>query len=297
VRDLILFLRSQQPSRPDEGVIPMEVSSGGQPPPQPPGGGAVRRRRAFPGEEEPMDIDVGPPNPPAPPGGGPPPSGTVVGHIVPDLLQTNRQILERFGEMHEENRRLINAALQLEEGRRAEREAAAVEARERHEQTMHMIRTNNPHHEVIAAMHAGVAGLHQAAQEISSSAAQHRQMAADTGQMFMTAFRQAREALEVATTSSGPPPPPGGGGGAVAIQVNVNAAMRPNEVALAGPEPSLTQPLDAVMTQPKRPVSAHSAERNTRQNTKRLAIAAAEGAARAASASNAPATHEEETPA
>jgi hypothetical protein len=172
--------------------------------------------------------------------------------------------------MHEENRRLIHAALQLEEGRRAEREAAAVEARERHEQTMHMIRTNNPHHEVIAAMHAGVAGLHQAAQEISSSAAQHRQMAADAGQMFMTAFRQAREALEVATTSSGPPPPPGGGG-AVAIQVNVNAAMRPNEVALAGPEPSLTQPLDAAhaleveMTQTKRAVSAHSVEGNARR--------------------------------
>ena len=234
-----------------------------------------------------MDIDVGPPNPPAPPGGNPGPSGTVVGHIAPDLLQTNRQILERFGEMHEENRRLINAALQLEEGRRAEREAAAVEARERHEQTMHMIRTNNPHHEVIAAMHAGVAGLHQAAQEISSSAAQHRQMAADTGELFMAAFRQAREALQVATTSSGPPPPPGGGGGAVAIQVNVvNAAMRPNEVALAGPEPSLTQPLDAAhaleveMTQTKRAVSSHSVEGNARKATRRLAIAAAEGAAR-----------------
>ena len=214
-----------------------------------------------------MDISGGPPPPP-------PPAGSVVGHIEPELLRTNRQILEQMRESQEESRRVRALALELEDHRASERAAAAYESRARHEETMHMFRANlNPHAEAMAAMQAGAASLHQAAQDVSASAAQHREMAADSSHLFMTAIKQGIEALQVATSSGGPPPPPPPGGAAMQ-----SPAQRPDEMPLAGPDANPT--IDAPMNSKRGPSPMAQVE----SRPKRALIAAARAASRGASA-------------
>ena len=200
--------------------------------------------------------------------------------MVPELIRTNRQILEEMRASQEESRNVRQLALELEDHRAAHRTAEAHENRARHEETMHLFRNAlNPHAEAISAMHAGAASLHQAAQDVSASAAQHRAMAADSSHLFLTAIRQGIEAMQATSSSSGPPPPPPGGG--VVIQ-------RADEAPIAGPE--------VAMSVGKRALSLEEVERNTKKAVTRAASAAARGASRAASASAAPATKEEEQP-
>jgi len=223
----------------------------------------------------------------------PPPTNP---HIAP-LLQTNRQILEQMRAMQEETRSVRNFALEMEDHRAARRAAEAHEDRARHEETMHLFRSVlNPHAQAIEAMHAGAASLHQAAQDVSTSAHHHRAMAATSADLFATAIRQGIEALRPVEVSSGggpPPPPPGGGA------VHRTAAQRPDEMAFAGPEvvPTIIA-LDEGMSSGKRAVSPIAeVEASAKRTMRRATSAAASGAARAASASAAPASKEEERPA
>jgi len=237
-----------------------------------------------------MDLARDPPPPPPPP----PPTNP---HIAP-LLQTNRQILEEMRVLQEETRGVRNFALELEDHRAAQRAAEAHEDRARHEETMNLFRSVlNPHAQAIAAMHSGAASLHQAAQDVSSSASHHRAMAANSADLFATAIRQGIEALRpVEVTSGGAPPPPPPGGGAI----HQTAAQRPDEVAFAGPEahPTIIALDDAGMSSGKRAVSPIAeVEASAKRTMRKAASAAAIGAARAASASVAPASKEEERPA
>ena len=99
-----------------------------------------------------------PPPPPAAPGIG-------HGHQAPELIQTNRQILEQMRELREEHQATQRLALHLE-GERAVRKApSALEKRERHESTMNIFRQAlNPQAEAIDAMQRGAASLHRAAE-------------------------------------------------------------------------------------------------------------------------------------
>ena len=117
-----------------------------------------------------MDVDTGEPR-------QPPPGASSV--MVPELLRTNRQILEQMRGLNQAHEETRAAALAAEDRHIAAMAAAAQQNREAHEATMHLFRTAlNPHAEAIAAMHAGAASLNTAAQDIRQSAAQHRQMAA-----------------------------------------------------------------------------------------------------------------------
>ena len=262
LQELIAFLRANQPSRPNEGVIPPV------PPPQPMEVDESRRVRPR-GGEAPMDSNPRPP--PAPPGLG-------YGHIAPELIQTNRQILEQFRNLHEENRQAREAALAAEDRHVAATAAVARQSREQHEATMNMFRSAlNPHAEAIAAMHAGAASLHGAAQDIRSSAAQHRQMAAESSDLFLAAMRQGMEAMR-----------PG--------------AQRPDEVPAAGPETSFNPTIDTTIValdagtkRENSPLTVTEARPAKLQ--KAAARAASRGAAAAASSSDAPATMEEARPA
>jgi hypothetical protein len=218
-----------------------------------------------------MGDAMGDPRPP------PPPPGLGYGHIAPELIQTNRRILEEFRQLHEENRQYREGALAAEDRRVAATAAAAHQSREQHEATMNMFRSAlNPHAEAIAAMHAGAASLHTAAQDIRSSAAQHRQMAAESSDLFMTAMRQGMEAMRPPT-------------------------QRPDEVPAAGPEASFNPTIDATIIAldagTKREVSPLQAvESRPAKLQKAAARAASQGAAAAASSSDAPATMEEAMP-
>ena len=236
VQELIAFLRANQPSRPNEGAIP-------------------------PSPEPRMEVDTGP-EPRAPP---PPPPPV---HIAPELIQTNRLILEQMrglNQAHEESRA---AALAAEDRHIAAMAAAAQQSRESHEATMHLFRTAlNPHAEAIAAMHAGAASLHGAAQDIRSSAAQHRQMAAESSDLFVTAMRQGLEAMR----------PPG----------------RPDEVPLAGPERSFNPKIEVIALDERARSPLQAEHERPAKQMRAAAASASSGAAAAARASDAPATLEE----
>ena len=224
-------------------------------------------------------MDTNDPRPP------PPPPGLGYGHIAPELIQTNRRILEQFRELHAENRQYREGALATEGRHIAATAAAAQQSGEQHEATMHLFRSAlNPHAEAIAAMHAGATSLHEAAQDIRTSATQHRQMAAETSDFFMTAMRQGLEAMRT-------PPPTG--------------AQRPDEAAAAGPESSFNPPmndatiitLDAGTKREKSANPLEAVEARPAKLQKAAVRAASSGAARADSSRDTPATMQEAMPA
>ena len=215
--------------------------------------------------------------------GGPrqPPSGAH-GLLVPELLQTNRQILEQMRDLNRAHEATRAGALAAEDRHTASMAAAAQQSREAHEATMHMFRSAlNPHAEAIAAMHAGAASLHGAAQDIRSSAAQHRQMAAESSDLFVTAMRQGLEAMRPPT-----------------------ASQRPDEVLAAGPETSFNPPLnptivavdEGMASAAKRAKSQPLEEVHERaaKTMRAAAASASRGASRAAAASDAPAVLEDQ---
>ena len=264
VAELIAFLCANQPSRPNEGVIPPMPEAVPEAVPQPMD---VDRRTRPRGGERPMDI--GEPR-------QPPPGGASV--MVPELIQTNRQILEQIRSLNQAHEETRAAALAAEDRHIAAMAAAAQQSRESHEATMHLFRTAlNPHAGAIAAMHAGAASLHTAAQDIRSSAAQHRQMAAESSDLFMTAMRQGLEAMRR------PDEIPVAG-----------PERRPDEVPMAGPERSFNPKIEVIALD-ERARSPLQAERERPAKQMRAAAASASrGASAAARASDATATLEEQ---
>ena len=225
----------------------------------------VDRRVRPRGGERPMDTD---PRPPPPPPGG--------GIMVPELIQTNRQILEQMRGLNQAHEETRAAALAAEDRHIAAMAAAAQQSRESHEATMHLFRTAlNPHAEAIAAMHAGAASLHTAAQDIRSSAAQHRQMAAESSDLFMTAMRQGLEAMRR------PDEIPVAG-----------PERRPDEVPLAGPERSFNPKIEVIALD-ERARSPLQVEHERPAKQMRAAAASASRGASAAARRGAPATLEE----
>ena len=117
-----------------------------------------------------------PPNPPGPPGGG---AGGVGGiHLYPELLRTNRQILEQFHSISEENRLLHQAALELENRRVGEAKAQSIELLAQNDRHAQMFR--NALNPLAASLEAqshvfasGVAAINQASAHMAAASSHH----------------------------------------------------------------------------------------------------------------------------
>ena len=173
LQELIAFLRANQPSRPNEGVIPTVPA----PAPEAMDVDEAGNRRVRPrSSERPDDVGRGPDRR----------SPGAASLMVPELIRTNRQIIEQMHNLnraHEESRA---AALRAEELHRAGLDAAAAQNREAHERTMNLFREAlHPHAQAIAAMHAGAASLHTAAQDIRDAATMQRAMAGSSSDIFV----------------------------------------------------------------------------------------------------------------
>ena len=280
LQELILYMRSQQPSRPDEAMLP----GGNQPPPPPPPGAARVRagKRATQGDPDAMEESMGqPPNPPGPPGGG---AGGAQIHLYPELLRTNRLILEEFHSISQSNRQMHEAALEFEDRRVGEAKARSIEAQEHHERYAHMFRhALNPLAAHIEAqsqsMATGVAAIQQASAHMAAASSHQAAQANTIAAQFAVAMNQHAEA----------------------------AARRPDERNLAGPEePPNTgilglalEPAEDMRDSVKRPKEvAAETERQISQEPqkqiRRLASAARKGAqAESRAASAAPANSRE----
>ena len=137
--------------------------------------------------------------------------------MVPELISTNRQILEQMQNLNKAHEESRAAALAAEDRHVAGLEAAAQQNREAHERSMNLFREAlNPHAQAIAAMHAGAASLHTAAQDIRSAATMHRAMAAESSNLFVAAVHQGLEAIR---------------------------AQRPDQAPMAGPQQQPSVPL------------------------------------------------------
>ena len=214
LRDLILYLREQQPSRPDEAMLP---NGNGPPPPPPPPGGAsaaVRRRNVRPreGDADAMEVATGRGGGPPPP---PPPGGSMRYVLDAELLRTNRTLIEGMRHIAEQNRELHEASLEVENRRIAESNHQAAVSQEKHD---HLIRTLqqtlNPQAAHIAAMDRGISSLHGAAENIAASSQAQAQSSNHAANQIVIAAQQAAEAIAAARRPDekpfgGPEQPPG----------------------------------------------------------------------------------------
>ena len=214
LRDLILYLREQQPSRPDEAMLP---NGNGPPPPPPPPGGAsaaVRRRNVRPreGDADAMEVATGRGGGPPPP---PPPGGSTHYVLDAELLRTNRTLIEGMRHIAEQNRELHEAALEVENRRIAESNHQAAVSQEKHD---HLIRTLqqtlNPQAAHIAAIDQGISSLHGAAENIAASSQAQAQSSNLAANQIVIAAQQAAEAIAAARRPDekpfgGPEQPPG----------------------------------------------------------------------------------------
>jgi hypothetical protein len=179
--------------------------------------------------------------------------------MVPELIRTNRQIIEQMHNLnraHEESRA---AALRAEELHRAGIDAAAAQNREAHERTMNLFREAlHPHAQAIAAMHAGAASLHTAAQDIRDAATMQRAMAGSSSDIFLAAIREGLEAIR---------------------------AQRPDEAPFAGPQQQPSAPFAGPEVVPQRG-SLDSAMQEEHAKPKRNLSAAVRSASRGAAAAS-----------
>ena len=222
-----------------------------------------------------------PPNPPGPPGGG---AGGAQIHLYPELLRTNRLILEEFHSISESNRQMHQAALEFEDRRVGEAKARSIEAQEHHERYAQMFRhALNPLAAHIEAqsqgMATGVAAIQQASAHMAAASSHQAAQANTTAQQFAVAMTQHAETM----------------------------ARRPDERSLAGPEePPNTgilglalEPAEDMRDSVKRPKEvAAETERQISQEPqkqiRRLTSAAKKGAqAESRAASAAPANSRE----
>ena len=188
--------------------------------------------------------------------------------MVPELIRTNRQILEQMHNLnraHEESRA---AALRAEELHRAGIDAAAAQNREAHERTMNLFREAlHPHAQAIAAMQAGAASLHTAAQDIRDAATMQRAMAGSSSDIFLAAIREGLEAIR---------------------------AQRPDEAPFAGPQQQPSVPFAGPEAVPQTG-SLDSAMQEEHARPSRNLSAAARSASRGAAAASSGPMPEEPT--
>jgi hypothetical protein len=116
----------------------------------------------------------------------------------------------------------------------------------------------HPHAQAIAAMHAGAASLHTAAQDIRDAATMQRAMAGSSSDIFLAAIREGLEAIR---------------------------AQRPDEAPFAGPQQQPSAPFAGPEVVPQRG-SLDSAMQEEHARPKRNLSAAARSASRGAAAAS-----------
>ena len=137
-----------------------------------------------------------PPNPPGPPGGG---AGGAQIHLYPELLRTNRLILEEFHSISQSNRQMHEAALEFEDRRVGEAKARSIEAQEHHERYAQMFRhALNPLAAHIEAqsqsMATGVAAIQQASAHMAAASSHQAAQANTIAAQLAVAMNQHAEA-------------------------------------------------------------------------------------------------------